>query len=113
MLRYQGDCGPGHWCLSGVDREYPDGPNATTPLNNTCYDDRLVGSGSICPIGHYCPGGVASYLPLACDNGTYADVEGLSACKDCPVGKYCKELMERGRNTNLEIIKSALKERKK
>ena len=81
-----GDCAAGHWCLSGVDREYPGGDNQTIPLNNTCYDDRLVGSGGVCPVGHYCPGGVTSYLPLPCENGTDADVEGLSVCKTCPKG---------------------------
>ncbi|RUS80256.1 hypothetical protein EGW08_011985, partial [Elysia chlorotica] len=84
-----GDCAAGHWCLSGVDRLYPGGDNLTTPLNNSCYDDRLVGQGGVCPTGHYCPGGVTSYLPVPCGNGTYADEEGLSACKTCQQGYYC------------------------
>ena len=89
MSPLAGDCAPGHWCLSGIDRLYPGADNqsvVSVQYNNTCYDDRQVGTGGVCPVGHYCPGGVASYLPVACDNGTYSDVEGLSACKTCPDG---------------------------
>ena len=84
---FTGDCSPGHWCLSGVDRPYPGLNNQSTPFNVSCYDDRMVGTGGVCPVGHYCPGGIASYLPVPCDNGTYSDVEGLDACKTCPPGK--------------------------
>ena len=82
-----GDCSPGHWCLSGVDRPYPGLNNQSVPFNNSCYDDRMVGTGGVCPTGYYCPGGIASYLPVPCANGTYADVEGLDTCKQCPEGE--------------------------
>lgn len=82
-----GDCAQGHWCVSGIDREYPNGVNKTDPLNNTCYDDRQVGFGGLCPVGSYCPGGVSSVFPIPCENGTYADVEGLDKCISCPEGK--------------------------
>ena len=35
-------------------------------------------------MGHYCPTG--SDQPIACPNATYADVEGLSECIQCPAG---------------------------
>ena len=79
-----GDCAAGHWCVFGVDRPNPDG-NET--LNDPCFDGRMMGFGGICPVGHYCPGGVNSIYPLSCQNGTYADEEGLSECKECPLGK--------------------------
>ncbi|CAH1789577.1 unnamed protein product, partial [Owenia fusiformis] len=82
-----GDCAAGHWCNSGVDREFPNGINQTAPLNNSCYDDRAVGYGGICPVGHYCPTG--SVNPEPCPNGTYANVEGLGLCIICPKGYYC------------------------
>ena len=62
--------------------------NQTDPLNITCFDGRQMGYGGICPVAHYCPGGVDSIYPIPCDNGTYADEEGLEACKICPQGKY-------------------------
>lgn len=89
MLLYAaslGDCAPGYWCLSGVDRAYPGGNNYPIILNNTCYDDGMVGTGGRCPVGYFCPGGLSSIFPVSCDNGTYADIEGLSICKDCPEG---------------------------
>ena len=71
--------------MSGIDREYPPG-NDSTVWNNTCYDDRQLGYGGICPTGHYCPGGVNSIYPIACENSTYADQEGMDACLECPRG---------------------------
>lgn len=35
-----GDCGAGHYCVWGVDRQYPGGLNASLIFNNTCYNDR-------------------------------------------------------------------------
>lgn len=88
--QFSGDCAPGHWCIFGVDRQYPDGMNqSSVSYNDSCYDGRMLGNGGICPLGHYCPGGVASVFPLPCDNGTYADEEGLSECKECPLGYWC------------------------
>ena len=71
--------------MYGVDRQYPAGENQTNS-SDVCYDGRLLGYGGICPYGHYCPGGVASTYPISCDNGTYADEEGLATCKSCPQG---------------------------
>lgn len=82
-----GDCSPGYWCVHGVDRPNPDGTNQSQPLNNSCYDDRQLGLGGRCPVGHYCPGGLASVFPIPCENGTYADVEGLPSCNSCPEGE--------------------------
>jgi len=39
-----------------------------------------------CPAGHICTGGDA--LPEQCTNGTYADTDGMFACKPCPTPKY-------------------------
>ena len=81
-----GTCDAGYWCVYGVDRSQPDGVNQTI-TNDTCYDGRMLGYGGRCPVGHYCPAGGISAYPIPCDNGTYADVEGLDACKICPAGK--------------------------
>lgn len=83
-----GYCGPGHWCVSGIDRQYPNGINNSVPLNNTCYDDRQLGYGGICPVGHYCPGGLSSIYPIKCSNGTYSNTEGLAQCITCPEGQF-------------------------
>ena len=80
-----GDCGEGHYCTSGIDRQYPNDINNSVPFNNSCYDDRQVGTGGICPVGHYCPTG--SDYPISCPNTTYAGVEGLGACVTCPAGE--------------------------
>jgi len=82
-----GDCAAGHWCTFGIDRQYPSETNLTALVNNTCYDGRTLGYGGLCPVGYYCPGGVASVHPVPCDNGTYADEEGLSQCKTCVEGR--------------------------
>ncbi|XP_023933458.1 uncharacterized protein LOC106181652, partial [Lingula anatina] len=82
-----GNCAAGHWCIIGVDRPYPDGTNQTDAINETCYDWRQLGYGGRCPVGHYCP--QSSQYPVVCANGTYADEEGLEACKTCPQGYYC------------------------
>lgn len=71
--------------MQGIDRDYPNGLNQSSLLNNTCYDDRELGYGGICFRGHYCP--MATSYPIVCDNGTYANVEGLSSCDQCPMGK--------------------------
>ncbi|CAC5381825.1 unnamed protein product [Mytilus coruscus] len=84
-----GDCSAGHWCMQGIDRDYPNGLNQSSLLNNTCYDDRELGYGGLCFHGHYCP--VATSYPIVCDNGTYANVEGLSSCDQCPMGYYCPQ----------------------
>ncbi|XP_061734344.1 neurogenic locus notch homolog protein 3-like [Nerophis ophidion] len=41
----------------------------------------------VCPIGHYCEGGVA----VLCPAGTYGSTEGLTNCTICPAGFYCLE----------------------
>ena len=87
FLFQTGDCAAGHWCVYGIDRMYPNGVNQSeVTFNNSCYDDRQLGYGGICPVGHYCPGGVASVYPIPCENGTYADAEGMDACVICPQG---------------------------
>ena len=84
LLYIVGNCAAGHWCMQGVDRQYPNGLNQTSPLNNTCYDDRELGYGGLCFRGYYCP--VGTSYPIVCENGTYANVEGLSSCDQCPQG---------------------------
>lgn len=76
--------------MYGIDRQYPNGVNQSSVLNNTCYDDRQLGYGGICPVGYYCPGGTASIYPVPCDNGTYAAFEGMSSCSSCPEGENQK-----------------------
>ena len=87
IISHVGDCAAGHWCTFGIDRQYPSETNLTALVNNTCYDGRTLGYGGLCPVGYYCPGGVASVHPVPCDNGTYADEEGLSQCKTCVEGR--------------------------
>jgi hypothetical protein len=53
----------------------------------------MLGYGGRCPVGHYCPAGGVSAFPIPCDNGTYADEEGLDACKICPAGKLSSEML--------------------
>ena len=89
MGAFVGDCSPGYWCVYGNDRATPNGPNSTYSANDTCFDGQQLGYGGICPLGNYCPGGSASTFPIPCDNGTYADETGLSACKTCPEGYWC------------------------
>ena len=86
-LCHLGDCLPGYWCVYGNDRATPNGPNSTYNATDSCFDGQQLGYGGICPLGHYCPGGVASTFPIPCENGTYADEEGLDACKTCPQGE--------------------------
>lgn len=86
-----GDCAAGHWCVHGIDRQYPNGINQSQPLNNSCYDDRQSGFGGICPVGHYCPGGTSSIYPQVCENGTYAPSEGMAACDPCHESKYSQD----------------------
>lgn len=38
---------------------------------------------TICPVGHYCPDGVNIY---PCSANTFAGIEGLIICEDCPPG---------------------------
>ena len=43
----------------------------------------------ICPRGYYCPNGTKLATEFACPNGTYNDLEGISAltqCKNCTQG---------------------------
>ena len=87
IVCHSADCAPGHWCTFGVDRQYPSATNLTALVNNTCYDGRTLGYGGLCPVGYYCPGGVASVNPVPCDNGSYADEQGLSQCKTCVEGR--------------------------
>lgn len=82
-----GDCGEGHYCAYGVDQKYPTGVNQTGPFNNSCYDDREIGTGGICPVGHYCPLGSSDITP--CANGTYTNKPGSAACNLCPQGYWC------------------------
>ncbi|KAG2866757.1 hypothetical protein PC113_g2544 [Phytophthora cactorum] len=45
---------------------------------------------TICPTGNYCPEGTG--LPVKCQPGTFADVQGLvkiEQCEPCPSGQYC------------------------
>ena len=41
-----GDCGAGHWCVSGVDRKYPLSQNYTAD-NVTCYNWAELGYGGM------------------------------------------------------------------
>ena len=39
-----------------------------------------------CPVGHKCPAGTAT--PVACESGTFANLEGQSACTKCESNTY-------------------------
>ena len=47
----------------------------------------------ICPRGYYCPNGTKLATEFACPNGTYNDLEGITAesqCKNCTTGECFK-----------------------
>lgn len=82
-------CPDGHYCtVSG---------SATTILpckaGFVCFNGSDVANptdrvhGYRCPKKHYCPEG--SKEPYSCPPGTFADIEGLGACKKCTVGHHC------------------------
>ena len=67
---FPGNCAQGYYCDSGVDMQHPNGSN--------------TGNGNICPVGHFCPDGSATYTP--CENGTYANNPGHAVCTLCEEG---------------------------
>ncbi len=83
-----GLCSAGYFCQSGA--------NMSAPMNQ-------VGA-SVCPAGFFCPIGTSSPVvcpagsfcgggnsgPVVCPAGTYSDVSGLSVCKTCPRGRFCR-----------------------
>jgi len=54
------------------------------PQGNTCQN----GVQTICPAGSYCP--TASFVPIKCSPGTYADTTGAATCKSCPAAQLCE-----------------------
>ncbi|KAH3841623.1 hypothetical protein DPMN_115096 [Dreissena polymorpha] len=70
-----GACAAGYYC--------PAGQSSATPANYTC------------PTGSYCPNGSATHIQ--CSPGTYQDESGQTACKACPIGKYCDPVEETAR----------------
>lgn len=76
----------GYYCAAGVNTRTPS--NGTTAGDScTCTTVQNTGWGGICPLGFYCP--LGSISPIACDNGTYSDQQGLPLCKECIDGFYC------------------------
>ena len=79
-------CILGYYCTSGVDRSQPGTDNST--MNYTCPAQAIqTGHGGVCPLGHYCP--ESSTIPLPCEAGSYADMEGMASCTVCPEGFFC------------------------
>jgi hypothetical protein len=95
------DCPPGKYCPIGT----------TNPSSNNCDAGYYCVKGSTlqapssstyeiggeingqCPEGYYCEAGTVS--PTPCPKGKYnPSVAGaaISACLDCPAGKYCDEM---------------------
>nr|CEL64355.1 TPA: GCC2 and GCC3 domain-containing protein [Neospora caninum Liverpool] len=62
-----GECDAGFFCVAGS--------TAARPRNG------------LCPVGKYCARGSAAGTD--CSPGTYADVEGLAECRQCPAGFVC------------------------
>ncbi len=84
---------PGFYCSADNKIACPAGAYCLA----SCPGDGLIvdcnpytlpqGSGP-CPVGAYCPGQTDVATGIACPTGKYADVAGLSVCKDCAAGKY-------------------------
>ena len=70
----EGDCADGYYC--------DDGSNATRP-----HPFEVTDSKGICPLGHFCVGGVRAQ----CDLGSYQDQTGQTTCKQCPSGYWCND----------------------
>ena len=67
-----GPCDAGYYCISGQDTPTPDMYN--------------------CSQGHYCPEG--SHEELRCPSGTYQDETAQGACKPCPAGYFCNNMLD-------------------
>ena len=96
-----GYCNPGYYCEYGVDRPDPNGDNYNITdssfANATCSQlGSQTGLGSLCPLGHFCPGNTTH--PIPCPNGSYADETGMNICKVCPPGYYCPAQSSRFRD---------------
>mmetsp|Transcript_2166 Transcript_2166/g.7909 ORF Transcript_2166/g.7909 Transcript_2166/m.7909 type:complete len:1841 (+) Transcript_2166:296-5818(+) len=68
-------CPPGKFCSQGFANDCPSGYFVSV-TDNRCLE---------CPIGFYCPGDSEAH---ACADEYYANIGGLSSCKQCPVGHY-------------------------
>lgn len=66
-----GLCSQGYYCVGGQDSATPTGYNCTQ--------------------GHYCPEG--SSAPQRCPSGSFQDEFGQWACKSCPAGYFCDNVM--------------------
>jgi hypothetical protein len=87
------DCTPctgGKYCsTTGLDA--PEGPcDVGFFCTERSPSNRPVAGATFgpCPIGHSCLSDTTN--PAQCTDGTYADEEGLSACKECPAGYACE-----------------------
>ncbi|XP_026719422.1 zonadhesin-like [Athene cunicularia] len=94
-------CPSGFYCPAGTGLEVPCEPGTFSPAPGAsaclpcpagmaCSNATTVEPLS-CPRGYYCPAQTA--VPLPCPEGTLNTLEGAlapSACKLCPVGRYCR-----------------------
>lgn len=78
-----GDCWPGYYCISGVDKANPLMLNDSQCPTGTTHP--IIGH--LCPAGHYCPSGTD--YPIGCPAGSYQDLTNQDYCKACPLGHYC------------------------
>ncbi|XP_032305021.1 zonadhesin-like isoform X2 [Coturnix japonica] len=94
-------CPSGFYCPAGTGLELPCEPGTFSPMPgaSTCLpcpagmacSHAATAEPLSCPRGYYCPARTAA--PLPCPEGTLNVMEGalaLSACKLCPVGRYCR-----------------------
>lgn len=78
-----GQCSPGYYCVSGVDKADP-----VMLDENQCPSTSVHPViGHICPTGHYCP--LGTEYPIGCPPGSYNDLPNQMDCKICPAGYYC------------------------
>ncbi|CAM9824345.1 unnamed protein product [Bubo scandiacus] len=94
-------CPSGFYCPAGTGLEVPCEPGTFSPAPGAsaclpcpagmvCSNATTVEPLS-CPRGYYCPARTA--VPMPCPEGTLNTLEGAlapSACKLCPVGRYCR-----------------------
>lgn len=96
-------CAQGHFCVSGLEFDCPDGYYAPVEGLSLCYSCppgfycNAVG-GTITPLecttGHYCPKETGT--PYMCPEGTYTQayqvgLESVLQCASCPSGYYCND----------------------
>ncbi|KAG9482440.1 hypothetical protein GDO78_011238 [Eleutherodactylus coqui] len=90
-------CPSGHYCPAGSAIPHPCPAGSYSNTSGNVGPEACVPCESelLCPVGHHCPPG--SSEPRACPMGQFQDKTGQSQCEECPVGYFCVEGTEYGR----------------